>query len=193
MDMPASPKPTSRSSSLPKLLCTLVAVFLLGCVAGAVFTAPTYQPTTSAAVEEMPSSQHVRKHKRPFVAVNGNVAADITETDVVDPFILTIVVQFNTMEGLSYFKKIFTPFAQWIQKNEHGTLSYSLAISDKDPLQTMIFEQYVDKHAHADIHKKSPQFLSFKQKMVAMNDEAVQAQLGWQMTGQSYLQSVGFI
>lgn len=201
MEMPASPKQNFRSFSspfsLPKLIGTLVAVFFVGYTVGA------YRATSNAIPDKSSDSEsqigkdtnfpdnenlhHIRKHKSPFI---NNKVKDRENSN---PFILSIVVQFNAMEGLTQFKELFAPMAEWVQQNEPGTISYTMASSDKDPLQALVFEQYVDKHAYAEVHKKSEQFLAFKKKLVAMNDKAVEARLGWKMTGQSYQQPVGFI
>jgi quinol monooxygenase YgiN len=68
-----------------------------------------------------------------------------------------------------------------------------MAVSGKDMLQVLIYERYVNKDAYLDIHKKSMEFLAFKKKMMAMNEEGVKDQLGWEMTGQSYQKPVGFV
>jgi quinol monooxygenase YgiN len=83
--------------------------------------------------------------------------------------------------------------AHWVQSNEPGTTSYSMSFSDKNPLLALVFEQYTDKHAYADVHKTSSHFLAFKKEMMAMNDESSKDKLGWKMSGESFRQPVGFI
>ena len=199
MEMSSSPKLSPRSSasfsfSLMKLIVTLVVVFLLGWTAGIYFSNGDDGSGSSSGSESLTANEgtlpgqhnrHIRKHKSPFMSNNG-----LTE----DPFILSIVVQFNSLEGLTHFKELFAPMALWVKQHEPTTTSYALASSDKEPLQVLVFEQYVSKHAYLEIHRKSEQFLVFKQSLLAMNEEAVEAKLGWKMNGQSYRQPiVGFI
>lgn len=206
--MPASPKSMSRYSSpilfspTMKLLFTLVVVFFLGCGAGLFFSSfsdhdrSLITHTTSleqdriANMNEKDSIHYVRQHKRPFV---GHIGSDAGSVSTPTHFILSIEVQFNSDQGLQQFRELFTSMAQWVQSNEPGTISYSMAVSDKDPLQALVFERYIDKDAYLNIHKTSSEFLEFKRKIVEMNDEGVKDRLGWKMTGQSYHHPSGFI
>lgn len=81
--------------------------------------------------------------------------------------------------------------AHWVKTNEPSTLKYFMAMSDANPLQALIFEQYENKRAYTDVHKLSERFLAFKKEMMAMNDEQVVDSLGWSLTGQSYQLPIG--
>ena len=48
---------------------------------------------------------------------------------------LLVKLTFDSKEKVQQLKELFEPYAKWIQENEPGTLSYSLILSDKDPLR----------------------------------------------------------
>jgi quinol monooxygenase YgiN len=88
----------------------------------------------------------------------------------------------------------FGNYAQWIRRNELGTLSYELAQSDSDNLELLITERYVNKEAYKDIHKTTTRFLEFKNEIVKMNDDGSKEDSGWELSGQSYNElNVGFV
>lgn len=198
MEMPVPSKysrPFFSLSPLIKLLCSLVLGFVLGCTVGrSIFPLSSREVDTNTdlsrtnileTVALTSQAGHVRKNRRPFIFNNS--------ANMPEPFILSIVIDFNTVTGLAHFKSLFEPMAQWVHNNEPGTTSYSFSCSDKDPLQGLVFEKYVNRRAYAEVHKSSAEFLAFKRSIMAMNEEDVEPQLGWKMTGKSFGQPVGFV
>ena len=84
-------------------------------------------------------------------------------------FVLLVGLTFTSAVDKSVFKTMFSVYAEYIERNEPTTLSYSIADSDKDPNCVVIIERYKDKDAYLKIHKISPQFLEFRSKMAAMD------------------------
>ena len=184
--------PLARSSPL-KQFCSLLVIFVVGYTAGS-YTSGSYEIAASGQQQEG-TRHHVRQqHKRPYT-LNDHTSDNTNNSNIAegDAFILSIMIEFQTRKGVQHFEKLFSSMAKWVQEHEQTTTSYSFATSDKDPLKGLIFEQYVNKEAYLNIHKSSSQFLDFKKRMVAMNDDDVRETLGWNMTGQSYLLSTGFI
>ena len=61
---------------------------------------------------------------------------------------LVVTLTFDEVEKVKKLKELFDPYAEWIKANEPGTLSYSLILSDKNPLQVTVFERYGDRLEH---------------------------------------------
>lgn len=189
-----------------KLVCAFIVTFFIGYSTSFYFN----NSTTNIHIRDNGNEEH-HDRKRPYMRsenngkvseklndVSGTSSSDrvseyLDDSNSQDQFILSIQLVFKTENGLEYFKDIFANMAKWVYNNENGTISYSMAVSDKDMLQVLIYERYVNKDAYLDIHKKSMEFLAFKKKMMAMNEEGVKDQLGWEMTGQSYQKPVGFV
>ena len=109
------------------------------------------------------------------------------ETKHKEAFALLITIKFFSAADKQAFKDLFAPFAEWVAINEPGTLSFELSESDKDEKQIFITERYVTKNDYLEVHRKSPTFLSFRQKMADMSEK-------FQMEGHSYLETnIGFI
>lgn len=93
---------------------------------------------------------------------------------------------FRRSEDVEIFKAAFAPLAVVVKENEAGTLSYGLAISDKDPLMVLIFERYVDKDdAYLRVHRSSESFQVFRPQLAALKAN---------ISGESYIESdLGFV
>lgn len=83
-------------------------------------------------------------------------------------FLLSVTLKFKSSAEKNTFKKCFEPLADYVRLHEPKTLSYAYYDSDKDPNQGYIFERYVDKAAYLDIHKKSKDFIEFREKLSQM-------------------------
>ena len=109
------------------------------------------------------------------------------ETKHKEVFALLITIKFFSAADKQAFKELFAPFAQWVSINEPTTISYELSESDKDEKQIFITERYLTKNDYLEVHRKSPTFLTFRQKMADMSST-------FTMEGHSYIESnIGFI
>lgn len=111
------------------------------------------------------------------------------KSTVQNAFVLGVTVKFVAKEDKEEFLVAFKPLAEHISKFEKTTVSYELMDSDKDHLQLYILERYVDKQAYLEIHKKTPEFLSFREKVATLQREK-----GVTLDGNSYIESgIGFV
>lgn len=177
--MPSSAK--NSSGSLGRMICVLGAVFLLGFFSARFF--PVTERNESFVVGRS-GTPHMRQQEQPGSSTGDSAA---------EPFILSIEMKFRSEEGVKHFQRLFTEMAQWVRSNELSTTSYSFSSSDKDPLQALVFEQYVDYNAYIEVHKTSSRFLEFKKSIMKMNEGDVVARLGWKMLGESYRHKAGFV
>jgi len=100
-------------------------------------------------------------------------------------FWLVVGVIFQQEEDVATFERAFQPLADFVAKEEPGTLSYGYAKSDSDPKRILIFERYATKKDYLDVHKSSAPFLAFRPQLAA---------LGAKIEGHSYYEGgVGFI
>ena len=96
---------------------------------------------------------------------------------------LLVKLSFDSKEKVQQLKELFEPYAKWIKENEPGTLSYSLIMSDKDPLQVTIFERYEDRlDSYLVKHKQSAEFQKFRPALDALKPV---------IDGHSYFESGG--
>jgi len=52
------------------------------------------------------------------------------------------------------------------------TLSYQVAISDKDPLLIVVMERYSDKeHGYLEVHRSGSEFLKFRERLKGMQED----------------------
>ena len=59
--------------------------------------------------------------------------------------------------------------------------------SDKNPLQVLILERYINKAAYLEVHKSTPEFIEFRKKLTDMSSTMT-------MDGHSYIETnIGFI
>ena len=102
-------------------------------------------------------------------------------------FILAIQIKFKTIDKKNEFKALFKPLAEFVTKNEPGTLAYELFDSDKEETAIFLLERYRTKNDYLEVHRKTPEFLSFKENMMKMAES-------FEMNGHSYIQSdYGFV
>lgn len=100
-----------------------------------------------------------------------------------DIFSLLVSVKFNQLDGIVAFKKIFSPYAQWVSEEEPSTLSYQLLQHDSKPLEVLVLERYQNKDAYLNVHRKSPEFLKFKESFLKLQDSN---STGFEISGNSY-------
>ena len=97
-------------------------------------------------------------------------------------FFLGIQIKFKSIACKEDFKALFSPFAAWVKNSEPNTLSYELSESDKDDCIIFLTERYKTKDDYLKVHRVSPQFLEFKEKMMRISEN-------FEMTGHSYVEA----
>lgn len=106
-----------------------------------------------------------------------------------DAWQLTVTLRFKTLADKEAFLPFFEPLAAFVQRQEKATLSYIISESDKDPKQLFILERYTSKDTYLSVHKTSPEFLHFREKLLQMQNKGRVA-----IDGQSYKEmQIGFI
>jgi len=105
-------------------------------------------------------------------------------------FSLIVDVKFEDTTAKEDFVELIQPLMDYVRNHEPTTIGYEILFSDKDDLQALLMERYVDKEeAYLKIHKSSHEFLEFRPKLQAMQ-EAGRVTL----SGHSYLDTgVGFV
>ena len=102
--------------------------------------------------------------------------------------IIGVKISFPTAQDKDTFIADFTPVAEYVRQHEPTTISYELLLSDKDDLHIYIMERYVNKQAYLEVHKKSSEFLSFREKFQKLING------GTKVDGESYIESnIGFV
>ncbi|KAL3800835.1 hypothetical protein HJC23_001672 [Cyclotella cryptica] len=120
-------------------------------------------------------------------------------TNDVGPFVLLVNMKFSSLAHRDTFLDLIEPVCKDVIANESPvgsrrstmtTLSYQVAISDKDPLAVLVLERYSDKdNAYLNVHKSGGEFLKFREKLKGMQDRGEV-----QIEGESYLETnVGFV
>jgi quinol monooxygenase YgiN len=84
-------------------------------------------------------------------------------------FSLLVSLTFKSNSDKEIFLEEIKSFAEWIKKNESTTTAYKVLESDKDELEILVLERYVDKDAYLEVHKKSSAFLAFRSKLQSLN------------------------
>ena len=103
-------------------------------------------------------------------------------------FFLGVTIKFKSVPDKEEFKNLFRPMADFVAKNEPNTLSYEMLESDKDSTQVFVLERYKTKHDYLEVHRKSKEFLRFREKLQAMLAN------GATLDGHSYIENgIGFV
>ena len=80
-----------------------------------------------------------------------------------------VTLQFQDVAARDEFLALVQPVIRHVTKHERTTLGYEVLLSDKDELQVLFLERYLDKEvAYLQIHKSSAAFLEFRPKLQAM-------------------------
>ena len=128
-----------------------------------------------------------------------STSADATQ----QAFVLAVNLKFTTLANRDAFLQLIDPVCKDVLANEaplskqsttssttETTLSYKVAISDKDPLMVLILERYSDKeNGYLKVHRSGSEFLKFREKLKAMQEEGVVV-----IEGESYLETeLGYV
>ena len=127
-----------------------------------------------------------------FDSTNNNVR--IENDPVIDSeiFSLFVTLKFHGLDYKKEFLKIFKPYAEYVQKNEHSTISYLLLQRDDNDLEVMLLERYSNKNAYLNIHKKTKEFLGYKEKFLQL--KGPKSNYSFDISGSSYyMTGIGFI
>ena len=136
-----------------------------------------------------------------------NVMAAAPTTNSDSPaFILAVNLKFSTLANRDTFLQLIDPVCKDVLAKEgplskqpsstvdssstETTLSYKVAISDKDPLLVLVFERYSDKdNGYLKVHRSGTEFLNFREKLKVMQEEG-----GVVVQGESYLETeLGYV
>jgi len=100
-----------------------------------------------------------------------------------------VTLSFDSVEYKEQFLNDIKPVADYVKSSEPDTIAYEMLLSDKDPLQVMVLERYLDKeNAYLNVHKSSAPFLAFRPKLKAMEENGHVS-----ISGNSYIDSgIGF-
>ena len=134
------------------------------------------------------------------------MAAAPTTTSDSPAFILAVNLKFTTLANRDTFLQLIDPVCKDVLAKEgplskqssstvdssstETTLSYKVAISDKDPLLVLVFERYSDKdNGYLKVHRAGTEFLNFREKLKTMQEEG-----GVVVQGESYLETeLGYV
>ena len=116
-------------------------------------------------------------------------------------FVLLVNLKFTTLEHRDTFLQLIDPVCKDVQANEgpfnkqspaagsssttETTLSYKVALSDKDPLMAIVMERYSDKErGYLDIHRSGKEFQKFREQLKKMQEDGHVT-----IEGESYLET----
>lgn len=124
--------------------------------------------------------RHVSVDRRGKVGRNGRK----------DTFSLVVTISFSNESVRDNFLEDVRPLCKYVKTSELQTLSYEVAISDRDPLKILLLERYEEKEsAYADIHKSSDAFQTFRGKLKTMQGSGLAT-----VEGASYIETgIGFV
>ena len=105
-------------------------------------------------------------------------------------FALLVSLKFESIAYRDRFLKLARPVCEDVASREKKTLSYKIAISDKDETLVMFLERYTDKDdAYLKIHKSGNEFLRFREELKGMQDRGEV-----EISGESYIETdLGFV
>lgn len=84
-------------------------------------------------------------------------------------FILIVFVEFGSDNDMEQFINYFNELKEYCLQNESEFLyQYELYKSDKENNKVVIIEKYSEKQQYLDVHRKSTNFLKFKQNIANM-------------------------
>jgi quinol monooxygenase YgiN len=117
----------------------------------------------------------------------------------VGAFVLLVNMNFSSLSYRDTFLDLIEPLCNYVIANESPvgsrrstmtTLSYQVAISDKNPLEVLVLERYSDKdNGYLRVHKSGGEFLKFREQLKGMQDRGEV-----QIEGESYLETtLGFV
>ena len=131
------------------------------------------------------------------------VAASQQQQQQQQAFVLLVNLKFTTLDHRDTFLQLIDPVCKDVLANEgpsskqstsststETTLSYKVAISDKNPLMVIVMERYSDKErGYLDIHRSGKEFQKFREKLKKMQEEGHVI-----IEGESYLETeLGYV
>lgn len=87
-------------------------------------------------------------------------------------FTLSVTLNFRDAEMKHKYLSLLAGYARYVEEHEPTTLTYKIMQSDKDPLEMLLFERYVNKNAYLNIHRTSPEFLRYRESTTALSGGA---------------------
>jgi quinol monooxygenase YgiN len=106
-------------------------------------------------------------------------------------FSLLVTLHFSALDYKHQFLQDIQPLVDYVSQHEPDTIAYTVLQSDKEPLQLLILERYVNKDvAFVQVHRSSTPFQTFRPKLQAMVDAGHVV-----IEGQSYndMHGMGFV
>jgi quinol monooxygenase YgiN len=114
-------------------------------------------------------------------------------------FVLLVNMKFISVELRDKFLELIEPVCQDVINNEspagsrgstQTTLSYQVAISDKNPLTVVVMERYLDKdYGYLNVHRSGTEFLKFRELLKGMQERGEV-----EIDGESYVETrLGFV
>jgi hypothetical protein len=114
-------------------------------------------------------------------------------------FVLLVNMKFKSLDLRDKFLEWIEPVCNDVITNEspagskgstQTTLSYQVAISDKNPLMVVVIERYSDKdNGYLTVHRSGGEFVKFRELLKGMQDKGEV-----EIEGESYLEtSLGYV
>lgn len=124
------------------------------------------------------------------ITTTKSIGSRAPSNDSGSAFVLLINLKFTTLDHRDNFFKIIKPLCKDMVENEPTTLSYQVAISDKDPLVVNLLERYADKdNAYLTVHKSGAEFLKFREQLKEMQEKGYVV-----IVGDSYVETdLGYV
>ncbi|KAL7448061.1 hypothetical protein ACHAWC_000928, partial [Mediolabrus comicus] len=136
----------------------------------------------------------------PSTAALSSTSSSKTAATEQQAFVLLVNLKFTTLEHRDTFLQLIDPVCKDVQANEgplqspaaagsstttETTLSYKVALSDKDPLMAIVMERYSDKErGYLDIHRSGKEFQKFREQLKKMQEDGHVT-----IEGESYLET----
>jgi len=87
--------------------------------------------------------------------------------------------------------KVFSPLADYVEKNEQNTFAYMFLKSDDDPAKLAVFELYNEKRDLFEVHHKSAEFAKFGAAVKNGGFVIDKTSTGYLTTGEGWLAKGG--
>jgi quinol monooxygenase YgiN len=84
-------------------------------------------------------------------------------------FTLAVSLKFRDAQKKTAFLSLISAYSRYVEEHEPTTLTYKVMQSDKDPLEMLLLERYINKNAYLEIHRKSPEFIRFREDLTALS------------------------
>ena len=129
----------------------------------------------------------------------GNSKSNTPASNSDGAFVLLVNMKFNSLDLRDKFLKLIEPVCKDVIVNESPvgsrgstktTLSYQVAISDKNPLMVVVMERYSDKdNGYLTVHRSGSEFLKFREILKGMQEKGEV-----EISGESYSETrLGFV